>query len=161
MSDQEILSPADRADIVASCVHFAWCLDDRRWDDLQALFGPAVAVDYTDLFGGSAATLEPGQLVAASRRLLETLDGTQHLVAGHLVTGHGDRATCRTQVVATHTYAAARLGERIWTVGGSYTMDYERVESEWLIVGLRFTLTWSTGNHEIVHRSRQDAAGSS
>jgi hypothetical protein len=61
-------------------------------------------------------------------------------------------------VIASHAYAAARLGERIWTAGGSYTMELERSANAWLIVGLRFTLTWSTGNHEIVHQSRLAAA---
>jgi hypothetical protein len=161
VADSTTLSREDHAEIVDTCIRFAWCLDDRRWDDLASLFGPAVRVDYTDLFGGDAATLAPHQLVSASRQLLDTLDRTQHFVSGHLVTGAGDRASCRTQVIASHTYAAARLGERIWTAGGSYTMDFERAlpgAHAWLIVGLRFTLIWSTGNHEIVHQSRVDAA---
>lgn len=158
-SASDALSAQDHADITATCIRFAWCLDDRRWDDLEALFGPAVDVDYTDLFGGTAATLAPRQLVGASRRLLETLDRTQHFVAAHVVSGQGDRATCRSQVIATHTYNAARLGDRNWTVGGSYTMDLVRNGTGWLIVGLVFALAWSSGNHEIVRQSRADAAG--
>ena len=156
--DTDSLSAGDHADIGAVCVRFAWCLDDRRWDDLEAMFAPAVDVDYTDLFGGGAVKATPGELVAASRRLLETLDRTQHFVAGHLVSGQGDQATCRSQVIATHAYAAARLGDRIWTVGGSYTMELARTAAGWLITGLRFTLSWSSGNHEIVRQSRADAA---
>ena len=57
------LSAQDHADVIATCIRFAWCLDDRRWEDLGAMFGPAVKVDYTELFGGSAATLAPGDLV--------------------------------------------------------------------------------------------------
>jgi hypothetical protein len=154
------LSAQDHADVIATCIRFAWCLDDRRWEDLGAMFGPAVKVDYTELFGGSAATLAPGDLVSASRRLLETLDRTQHLVASHLVSGHADRASCRSHVIATHTYGAARLGDRNWTVGGSYTMDLTRGGSAWLIVGISFSLAWSSGNHEIVRQSRSDAAAS-
>jgi hypothetical protein len=151
------LSVEDRAAVIDTCIRFAWCLDDRRWDDLAALFGTEIDADYTSLLGGEPATVTPDDMVAASHRLLGTIDASQHFVAGHVVTGDSDRAQCRSQVIATHTFAAARLGERIWTAGGSYTMDLARSGDRWQIVGLRFDLIWSTGNHEIVHQSRADA----
>lgn len=152
------LSIEDRAAVVDHCIRFAWCLDDRRWDELSTLFGPQIEADYTSLFGGEPVTVTPEDMVAASDRLLGTIDASQHLVANHVVTGHGDRARCRSHVIATHTYAAAKLGERIWTAGGNYTMDLERSGEGWRIIGLRFDLIWSTGNHEIVYQSRADAS---
>jgi hypothetical protein len=36
-------------------------------------------------------------------------------------------------------------------------MDLARTGADWRIVGLKFELSWSTGNREIVRQSRLDA----
>jgi SnoaL-like domain len=50
------MSPDDVRGAVLAVVHY---IDARQWKELQELFAPTVAVDYTSLFGGvtSSATV--------------------------------------------------------------------------------------------------------
>lgn len=147
------LSPEDRQAVTETCTNFAWCIDERRWSDLEALFTPTVDVDYSDLFGGQPMTVRASDLAGHSRRSLGCLTATQHLVASHLVTGAGNQARCRSQVIASHVWLGTRTGDSNWTVGGCYQMDLQRSEGGWRISRVSFTVAWSSGNQAILQEA--------
>jgi len=150
------LSAEDRADIVAVCTEMAWCLDERRWDDLVDLFTEEIHFDYTELFGGEARTITPTELARSSKVLLGNLGATQHLVGAHQVEGAGDQAHCRSMVQATHFLDNPRGGP-LWTVGAQYHMDVCRSGGQWRISSVRVSVQWATGNRDVLRLGKRSA----
>jgi hypothetical protein len=142
-------SVEDRASIIETCTNMAWCIDERRWDDLGLLFADHVRIDYSDIFGGSAQDITPADMVRTSQRLLGNLNATQHLVASHVVEGTGDTARCRSMVQASH-FLPNRSGGPMWTVGAQYHMDLVRMPGGWRISGIRVVMSWATGNRDVM-----------
>jgi hypothetical protein len=147
MSDQ--LDLADRYEIIETCTRMGQLIDNRRWDELGEIFAESFDIDYTSVFGGSPARITPADMIRNSRLLLGRLQATQHLVAGHIVSGSGDRASCVSQVQATHVQPNS-TGDAHWTVGAQYEMDLVRTPSGWRISSLTAILRWVTGNREVM-----------
>jgi hypothetical protein len=139
----------DRTAIIETCTKFAWCIDERRWDDFGLLFADNVTIDYTDLFGGEVRTVTPADMVRTSQMLLGNMEATQHLVASHLTEVSGNQATCRSMVQASH-FLPNRTGDPLWTVGAQYHMTLQRNGEEWLLSGVRVEFCWATGNREVM-----------
>ena len=151
------LSLQDRAEIVETCTQMAWCLDERRWEDLESLFADQIALDYTSAFGGEPMSVSPAEMARNSQTVLKNLSATQHLVGSHVVTGGGDAAFCKSQVIASHVFPNT-LGDPLWTAGGHYYMELIRSDRGWLIAGLRFQMQWSTGNRDILRLAQRTAS---
>ena len=140
----------ERTAIVDVTTRMAWLADRRDWDALVAgVFVDRVQLDYTSLTGGEPATLAPADIVAGWRRGLGGLDATQHLVSNHLVDIDGDRAVATAQFQATHVLANPS-GDRVWTLGGHYRFELARRSDGWRIDALTMTVTWATGNQQIM-----------
>jgi hypothetical protein len=148
------LSLQERAEVIETCSQWAWCIDERRWEDLASLFADQCEVDYTELFGGEPMVVSPSDMARNSETLLKNLSATQHLVASHVVSGGGGRASCKSQVIATHALPNA-LGDSLWTVGGHYYMELIQSDRGWRIAKLRLRVLWSTGNREIMRLARK------
>src|SRR5450755_3778385 len=89
---------ADRIEIIELTSNLGLLVDAREWDSLEQLFTDPVDIDYTSLNGGEPQKLSPSELVGGWRQVLDSLDATQHLIAGQVVTMNGDRATCAANV---------------------------------------------------------------
>ena len=109
------------------------------------MFSDVVEVDYTSLDGGDPTSMAAHDLVDGWRTLLDRLDGTQHLLAGHLVTTDRDTARCDCNVQATHVITDPN-GTRLWVVGGRYEFTLVRKDGGWLITELTLGVIWTTGN---------------
>lgn len=133
-------------DTITAVVHrLGWLADTRQWNELATIFTDRVRLDYTALTGGEPATLAPTDIVAGWKAGLGGLDGTQHLIAGVVITVDADTA----QFQATHVLDNPH-GDRHWVLGGHYHIDLIRSGQNWLISALTMTPTWSTGNRGIM-----------
>lgn len=139
----------DRLDIIELTGQLGLMVDARDWTALTDLFSDPVHVDYTSLNGGTPQALSPAELVGGWQRMLDHLDGTQHMIAGQTTCIHGDRATCAATVQGTHVLTNASGGP-IWTVGGRYDFGLQRTPTGWRIDALTLTVHWATGNQHIM-----------
>jgi hypothetical protein len=144
------MTDTDRADIVDVTTRMLWYTDRRDWTALAGVFADPVTLDYTSLSGGEPATLHPPEIVAAWRATLGRLDATQHLMANHLVTVDGDRATATAQFQAVHVLANPH-GDPTWTLGGHYLFGLVATPTGWRIDAVTMTATWATGNQQIMN----------
>jgi len=139
----------ERTAIVDVTTRMAWLADRRDWDALLGVFAEQVQLDYTSLTGGEPATLAPADIVAGWRTGLGGPDATQHLISNHLIDIDGDRAVATAQFQATHVLANPH-GDPIWTLGGHYRFGFARIGGGWRIDALTMTVTWATGNQQIM-----------
>jgi hypothetical protein len=140
---------ADRLEIIELIGSLSLNLDARDWDAVRGLFTDEVYSDRTSLFGGEPVTLGAEEFVEGWRQSLQNLDAVNHLVANHVVDLEGDEATCAANMQGVHVFHNPS-GDDMWTVGGRHDYQLRRTADGWRISGLTFTISWATGNMNIV-----------
>lgn len=135
-------SPRDQLDIIEATNRMCWHTDLGQWQELDEVFTDAVRVGYAGLIDREPEMLDRSELIAGWRATLSPLR-TQHLLASHLVSIDGDRATCTAQL------QAMRVGpepeDSPWLLGGRYQFDLTRSGDGWRIAAMVLTTTWETG----------------
>lgn len=139
----------DWIEIVQLTTRMAWLTDRRDWDSLPQVFAEQVDLDYASLTGQPPTQLPPTDIVTAWRAGLGALDATQHLLSNHLVDVTGERAVATAQFQAVHVLANPH-GDPTWTLGGHYRFGLVRSSAGWRIDKLAMTVTWATGNQQIM-----------
>ena len=134
----------------------AWLADRRDWERLTEVFAERVDLDYTSLNGGEPARLSSTDLVAGWRAGLGGLDATQHLLSSHLVEVVGDRGVANAQFQAVHVLANP-YGDPTWTLGGHYRYGLVRRANAWRIDAVTMTVTWASGNRQIMTLAAEGA----
>jgi SnoaL-like domain len=140
---------ADRLEIIELIGSLSLNLDGRDWNAVRGLFTDVVYSDRTSLFGGEPVTLGADEFVEGWRQSLDNLDAVNHLVANHVITLSGDEATCAANMQGVHVFHNPS-GDDMWTVGGRHDYQLTRTADGWRISGLTFTISWATGNMNIV-----------
>jgi ketosteroid isomerase-like protein len=84
---------SDRIEIQDLITDYSYAVDTHSWDDLDAIFTPDAALDFTAT-GGEAGDLPT--IKAWFDKVLNLFGGHQHLVATSKITIDGDTATART-----------------------------------------------------------------
>jgi ketosteroid isomerase-like protein len=142
-----ILAPGDRAAIAEVVAKYGVHLDRREFDRLGEVFTDDVVLEY-DLVGERRGL---AGATAFFRDALTGLDASQHLMHTTLVAADEDGATGFVQVTAHH--AAGPLPappERVYTVTGTYTDRYVRVDAGWRIAHRRLTLITTLGDPAVL-----------
>jgi hypothetical protein len=140
---------ADRLEIIELIGSLSLNLDGRDWNAVRGLFTDVVYSDRTSLFGGEPVTIGADEFVEGWRQSLDNLDAVNHLVANHVITLKGDEATCAANMQGVHVFHNPS-GDDMWTVGGRHDYQLTRTADGWRISGLTFTISWATGNMNIV-----------
>jgi len=126
------------ADVLSS---YAAAIDERNMERYRALFEEDVeAIGFaTEPFRGLAAWLEFVHVQ------LDRFRSTQHMLGPQLVQIHGDRATARTDLQATHLMKEPK-GELfiLWATYQTELVRSSEAEHGWKIV-----------RHELIQRARQ------
>jgi hypothetical protein len=140
---------ADRLEIVEVCTRYHWCVDHRDWDGLDDLLA-----DYVS-FPTPAEMAAPGFDPARFRRSRVEIKAaypgllggivTQHLIAGHQVELHGDRAVCQAHAINVHQ-PEGDPGGRVVLHGNEYRFELERVGGGWRIYARQQWIRWRSGD---------------
>ena len=154
MNDTNLQQLLDRMEITDLVNRVAVAVDSRDWEGVRSCFADEVEVDYTSLNGGAPATVRADDLVAGWRGGLSGFEATQHIVTNHVIAIEGDEATCRAYVHATHLLAA-RFGDPLWKVAGSYTYRLQRTPVGWKARAMTFSATWGEGNRKLPELAAQ------
>jgi hypothetical protein len=150
MSPSDPAAIADRLDIIELISKLSINLDARDWGAVRGLFTDEVYSDRTSLFGGEPVTLGADEFVEGWRQSLDNLDAVNHLVANHVITLEGDKAKCAANMQGVHVFHNPS-GDDMWNVGGRHDYQLQRTAAGWRIAGLTFTISWATGNMNIVN----------
>jgi len=112
-------------DVVARLAH---AQDDRDWGALRVLFADRVHLDLSGQSGADPVDLTADELVDKARAVLEGFDSLHHATSVPLIEVDGDRATCRTHVVAYHHVATD-----FCTMRGRWELGLRRGHDRWLV----------------------------
>jgi hypothetical protein len=126
-------------------------VDAKDWSLARSLFTDTITVDFTSLAGGEPATIPADGLIAAWSGNLTAEKLSFHLRGNHRIT----MIDADSAVMLSHGYAWNRMergalaengGDPLWEVWGTYQHDFERVDGQWLVSGMTFTMTAERGN---------------
>jgi 3-phenylpropionate/cinnamic acid dioxygenase small subunit len=134
----------DQLEIQRLVVRYAWAIDDKDWDALDAVFAPDAWIDYSSNPAGVAGHLpEIKEWLAKS---LAPFPMTQHLVTNVDARVDGDRATSRTMMY-NPMGAATREGPlHYFFMGGRYDDELARTADGWRITKRVESLLWFQGS---------------
>ncbi len=137
----------DTLNIIELISAFGLAIDLRDWDKLQSLFHNPTEFDYSSI-GVKSGQLSPEEIANTARHDLSGFQATQHQITNHQVKVEGDLATCQAHVRAMHFLPNDR-GDSLLEMGGYYTVQLMRSESQWKIKYWKFRVLWSYGNEDL------------
>lgn len=124
----------DRIEITDLIYHLYACMDEHRFEELDALF----TEDATATTPGG--TVQGRTLVIAqATRNHKDYDRLHHVITNVLVDLAGDRATVRANLVATFV-RDARQPE--FAIGGVCRLRAQRTAQGWRLAGIEITPVW-------------------
>lgn len=137
---------ADPAAISQSITDIAAGADRHDWARVRAAFADTVTTDYSSLWGGEPVTQSADDLVAGWATFLPGFDITHHMITNHSITDLTETsARAEADFTATH-----RIDEALWVLGGRYSYELVKSETQWLVVSMTMTALWETGDRGLV-----------
>jgi 3-phenylpropionate/cinnamic acid dioxygenase small subunit len=133
---------ADRLEIEAVLTRYAWALDSKQFDELDAVFTPDAHIDYTSSGGEAGAYPDVKAWLA---KVLPNFPAYQHLVTNKQITVDGDRATSRAEFYNPMVMANRDGATSIFFVGGEYHDQLVRTPNGWRITNRVEKSIWTDG----------------
>jgi hypothetical protein len=154
IDDADVRCLLDRVAISDIQLRYATGADTRDWALYRSCFTDEIETDFTSVFGGQPRRGKADKFVEAARRFLSGLEATQHMITNHVITIHGDEATCVAYVQARH-HLPNETGDADQTMYGYYTNRFVRTADGWRISACKLTVTWNSGNWGIFELARK------
>lgn len=126
-------SPEDAAaiaEIQQKIYYYGWCIDNRRFDELDALFLPDAIVHYDVPDGTRAPWSEMKKWLPQG---LEIFRATQHNMTNPLIELAGDTARARTYGHLLHVQELADGGFSVMRHHATYEDEWVRLDGAWRI----------------------------
>ncbi|MEM9222980.1 MAG: nuclear transport factor 2 family protein [Pseudomonadota bacterium] len=143
----------DTARVITLVSSIPLAVDRAAYDLAEAAFAPEIVIDYVSLWGGEPATMTPGELMDGWRGIVPGFDSTWHELGPVSVEIDGDSATASAAVDGRHW-----IGERLWRPIGTYHWDVERIDGDWKVVRMVFTLTEEIGDRSLAAEAMERAS---
>lgn len=123
--------------------------DEKRWDDLEALYvdGP-IHVDMSSLVGGGAVETTAADLVAGFRQGLHAEKSSHHMTTNVRVSVDGDWAEVQAQGYAWNRLDTAG-GDTLWETWGTYRLAARRDGGVWRFDGFTYQAKHNRGNEAV------------
>lgn len=151
------MDPSDKLAVAETVYRYATGVDRRDWALYRSIFTDTVTIDFASFDPNlPPRVMRADDWVAGLVPLFTGLAATQHSMTNPLATVDGDAATITMDVQAHHVLDPDDP-ESWYTVGGYYEDTLVRVDSRWLLTGVRLTVTWRKGDPAIMELAR--AAG--
>ena len=123
-------------------------IDTGSYEDVRSAWADEMEVEFIGFPVGSplvSGRYETERRTHGLIAMISQFAATQHLCTNHLVTVHGDHATCSCYVLATHCMEIERA-EPWSTIGARYDLEAARLTAGWRLTKLKWTRLWSSGN---------------
>jgi len=136
--------PADIHEIQQVLYRYALAVDSREYDLLDECFTKDASFQMAD-----AGTFTVEEYKELCRKVLPTLDVTQHVVSNAAIRVMGGRALSRSYFVAQHARNDLRPAPFL-KIGGYYDDEFSKTAGGWRIAKRIGTSTWYDGNPQVL-----------
>lgn len=145
------LAPAgepEAARVISVVSSIPLAVDLANYTLAESAFAPKIVIDYTSLWGGTASTMTPTELMAAWRGIVPGFDATWHELSGVSARVVGNTATATAAVDGRHW-----LGGALWRPIGTYEWDLEKVNGQWKVTRMVFKMTREMGDRGLASQA--------
>jgi SnoaL-like protein len=140
----ELISRADVTTVVNS---YFRALDEKNFD-LQ-YFASIFTAEAKVTRPRGASLIGPNEISASHEKSFARFEGSQHLLIGHDISIHGNKATVRANLVAMHMWHGSRTSannpENFFVAGGVIHSELEHIDGRWKISQIRTDVVWRAG----------------
>jgi ketosteroid isomerase-like protein len=146
MEDSRFQEVVDKQDIAEVLSRYVLSQDAHDWAAFATCFTPDASYVHPkgEIHGIDAIT-------DRSRRALEPLTASQHMLGSVLVTLDGDEADAISYFVSQHVRIGAPGGD-LYAIGGTYRDRLTRTPEGWKIARRVQDYSWKDGNPDVVIR---------
>ena len=146
---------ADELAVAETVYRYATGVDGRDWALYRSLFADTVTVDFSSFDPHlRQRVVSADDWVGGIVPLFTGLAATEHTMTNPRAVVDGDGATITMDVQAHHVHDPDEPASW-YTIRGHYDDALVRVDSRWLLTGVRLTVTWSAGDPTIMELARQ------
>lgn len=153
LSSAALGSAKDEAAIKNTVASVGVLLDLGLFEALEKAFSEEVLFDYTSLNDGKPAIVKSRNQIAIWARILPGFDVTRHHIADIKVELNGNKATVDASVTVDHF-----IKRELWQIRGDYHFRLTRVNTDWQITALTFSLKDQKGNPSMFGVAVKNAA---
>jgi uncharacterized protein (TIGR02246 family) len=133
---------------VTGVVHsYFRALDEKNFDAqyFASLFTAEAKVTRPD----GASLIGPEEISASHEKSFARFEGSQHLLTGHDISIHGNKATVRANIVAIHMWQGSKTSannpENFFTAGGVIHSELVQTDGQWKISQISNDVVWRAG----------------
>ena len=141
------------ADISNVISRYFVAVDERDWDGAKVLMTNPFHLDYSSFGGGDPADLDPNRILKNWAAFLPGFEATHHQIGTLDIQVNGETAKAKLYGTATHI-----IGERSWTVVGTYNIPLVRNGEGWKLSGIQFLYKFQTGAIDLPAEAKQRMA---
>jgi uncharacterized protein (TIGR02246 family) len=122
-------------------------LDEKHCDAEH--FASIFTADATMTRPNGASLVGPKEIGASHEKSFARFEGSQHLLTGHEISLHGNRATVRANIVAMHMWQGSKANannpENYFVAGGVIRSELVQTDGKWKISQIRNDVVWRAG----------------
>ena len=131
-------------------------LDEKNFD--AQYFSSIFTAEATVTRPNGSSLIGPREISASHEKSFARFEGSQHLLIGHDISLHGNRATVRANIVAMHMWpgskASANDPENFFVAGGVIRSELVQTDGEWKISQISNDVVWRAGGFRDVAQTK-------
>ena len=144
---------ADIAMIKTTLEAMAVLADQNRYAALEEVFADQVTVDYTSLFGGTAAPIAAKELMTQWASFLPGFEVTRHNLSNIKVVAGKTSAVASANIRAEHYVVGL-----FWEITGTYDYKLIKDNGTWKIAGLTLNFKGEKGTRDVLAIAGKNAS---
>ncbi|MGE7370362.1 nuclear transport factor 2 family protein [Neorhizobium sp. NPDC001467] len=131
--------------------------DTHDFQLLRTCYGDYIEVDHSPTIGMGRIRVSADKWCSLAEKFHSQLDGDEHVMIPQSIVIHGDTASCRVLMHASHFYRDA-AGSPYQTLVGSYDLKFVRSDDGWKISESVQSVSWTEGNWQF-HNDIKNSLG--
>ena len=140
----ELINKSEVTSVVQS---YFRALDEKNFD--PQYFASIFTAEAKVTRPNGASLIGPKEISASHEKSFARFEGSQHLLMGHDISIHGNKATVRANIVAMHMWqgskASANNPENFFVAGGVIQSELVQTDGQWKISQIRNDVVWRGG----------------
>jgi hypothetical protein len=152
ISELAPVGDAETSKVISVVSSIPLAVDLAAYDLAEAAFAPEIVIDYTSLWGGEPATMTPADLMTAWHGIVPGFDATWHELTNVRATVTGDSAKATADVDGRHW-----IGDQLWRPVGTYFWDLQKIDGDWKVTRMVFTMTEEIGDRALAAQAMERA----
>jgi hypothetical protein len=137
----------NKSEIMGAVHSYFRALDEKHFD--AQYFDSFFAAEAKVTRPNGASLIGPKEISASHEKSFARFEGSQHLLTGHDISIHGNKATVRANLVAMHMWQGSKTSannpDNFFIAGGVIHSELVQTDGRWKISQMSNDVVWRAG----------------